>query len=122
MPKSAGREKKLVVYGQTLQKARLSSGILNQKQAASRLTDGGLQCSQPLIAQHETGRIVDPSLNFLKAIAALYEVDYRDLVAVLVMDKYGVDFTSGEKPRNLLIQLVEKNLEELQKELARLKK
>ncbi len=99
--------KKLVMFGRMLKKVRDAVGMSQAAVAAK------VGCSQSLIAQLEGGGFFNPQSEFLKALSELYQVSYRDLIAVFVHDRYGVDFTTGELPRNPLITLLEKELSDL---------
>lgn len=115
MSRVKGENSKLLRLGEVLKEARLSAGW-SQKKAADEL-----ECSQSFVAQCEAGDMVDLSSSMLKALAELYGVNYRDVVAKLVEEKYGVDFTAGKQARDLSLVLLEREMEALRGKLSRLK-
>ena len=116
MLKKRPRAIKLAGLGQILRDARLAQEGLDQVNAAKEIG-----CTQSYLAQIERGLMANPSTHLLRAIAKLYKLDYRDVLAALVEEKYGVDFTIGKPARNLSIYLIKKQIEKLDRKLGKLK-
>ena len=114
-------DKKLVKLGQVLREARMASE-LDQGEVVCQLNRAGLRYTQSYISQCEAGQFVNPSPQLLRGFAKLYKLNYKDLVAAIIHEKYGVDFTKGEAASKLSILMIERELTTLKKRIAKLKK
>lgn len=87
--------KKNIRLGKFLQKCRSALGIGSQQAAAIEITkrgqEEGIKVSQALVAQYETGRVVDPNPDVLRMMAAVYGIDYLELLYHLDLDKHNLD-------------------------------
>lgn len=102
----------LVLTGKLLAVARQSVG-LSQSQVAE-----AIGCSQSNIAQIERSDYAEPSTEILSKLSELYGLDINDVVASIVAEKYGIDFSTSPVPRNLRKVVSEKMKAKIDKELG----
>lgn len=86
----------LMALGVVLRTAREDRG-LRQVDVAAVLSHKGVKCSQTYVVQIEAGKMADPTVRLLKALAELYHLRYEDLVLTLVKEKYGVELLVRKK-------------------------
>jgi transcriptional regulator with XRE-family HTH domain len=80
---------KLQTLGRVLKEARLAAGLRTQAAAVKALEEReNYRIVQSLLAQYETGRILDPTPRLLQALARLYHCDYLQWVLTLAREKY----------------------------------
>lgn len=105
-----------------LKKLRFASNVGGHGKVLRYLKDNGIKCSQSLLVVYEKGKIGNPDPAILRQLASLYGVSFEGLIALLIREKYGVDFTEGKAAPDIEIQQLEKKLAAISIEISKLKK
>ena len=101
---SKKRNCNLTRFGNYLRMVRSLKNIGTQVQVAKMLQKKGLNSSQSLLAQYETGRIADPDPDLLRALAEIYGIDWVEMVLQLVEEKYALSGNKWETVRKAFPQ------------------
>lgn len=94
-------------------KTSLTGNLLKEARLLKNLSQAELakitRVTQSYIAQIENGRHDNLTPDRVKVLAEALDIEYGDLVAIIVIDRYGVDFTENY-PNDLRTIILDKKI------------
>lgn len=110
----------LPMFGLYLRRIRKQRGILG-KEAAEKICDLTGTCFAPgFLTIYEQGKVRNPDREVLLAMSLVYEIDYTEIISVLVREKYGIIFGAQDQIMELeLLQSVPAITEEVIKRVIK---